>query len=206
MKDGEAELFGPDRGHWPGQEVQSTRYRLSRNEAGELLIDGVAAPKPTDPGPTPEEQAAIDASDRQMREERDAHARREQEIKDRAARENAEHNARMDREREAQEAEQRRQREEADARASREREENDRLDREAAAERAKLGIKGPGDITEALYGSTVETGEYLSLVNLWTAQYAPDDVDGYRARLKALHGEGFADAVDEVCRCLGWQL
>ena len=43
-------------------------------------------------------------------------------------------------------------------------------------------------------------------MNLWTAQYAPDDVDGYRARLKALRGEGFADAVDEVCRRLGWTL
>ena len=70
----------------------------------------------------------------------------------------------------------------------------------------RLGIKGPGDITKALYGSTVETSEYLSLVNLWTAQYAPHDVDSYRARLKALRGEGFADAVDEVCRCLGWTL
>ena len=88
MKDGGAELFGPDRGHWPGLKVQSSRYRLSRNEAGELLIDGVAAPKPTDPGPTPEEQAAIDASDRQMAAERESHEKREQEIKDRAAREN----------------------------------------------------------------------------------------------------------------------
>ena len=29
VKDGEAELFGPDRGHWPGKKVFSSRYRLS---------------------------------------------------------------------------------------------------------------------------------------------------------------------------------
>ena len=83
VRDGEAELLGPDRGHWPGLMVESSRYRLSQDEDGQLLIGGVAAPKPTDPGPTAEEQAAIDASDRQMAAEREAHERREQEIKDR---------------------------------------------------------------------------------------------------------------------------
>ena len=51
VKDGEVELFGDDRGHWPGEKVRSARYRLSLNEGGELLIDGVAAPALAGPGP-----------------------------------------------------------------------------------------------------------------------------------------------------------
>ena len=208
VRDGEAELFGPDRGHWPGEKVQSSRYRLSLGENGQLLIDGVAAPKPTDPGPTAEEQAAIDASDRQMREEREAHEKREREIKDRAARENREHNERMGLERDHREEEQRRQRAEAEARIARERAENEAEQRRAAAERAKLGIKEPGAITKALYESSVETGEYLSLVNLWTSTYEPHDIDGFKARLKEIAASDarFTDAVNEVCRCLGWSL
>ena len=148
-EDGHAHLEGDDRGYHAGAKDRSSVYVLGKNEHAELTIDGVAAPKPTDPGPTPEEQAAIDASDRQMREEREAHERQEREARERVARENAEHNARMDREREAQEAEQRRQSEEAAAQAAREREENDRLDREATAERERLGIKEPGKVSEA---------------------------------------------------------
>ena len=205
-KDGEAELFGPDWGHWPGEKVQSSRYRLSRNEAGELLIDGVAAPKPTDPGPTPEEQAAIDASDRQMAAEREAHAKREQEIKDRVARENAEHNARMEHERREQEERAAEAAKAAAQRAQEQREENARLDREAEAERARLGIKPAGDVTKALRDSPSEESEYLALVNLWSAQYAPDDTDGFRARLGEIVrlGAQWKAPVYEVCRRLGW--
>ena len=207
VRDGEADLFGPDRGHWPGKKVLSSRYRLSRDEDGQLLIDGVAAPKPTDPGPTPEEQAAIDASDRQMAAEREAHERREQEIKDRAARENREHNERMEQERAERAEEQRRAQEEADARVAAERAENERLDREAAKERERLGIRGPDDIMKALSDPPSEDGLYLALVNLWSAQYAPDDTDGFKARLADIRRQGqFAPAVDEVCRRLGWSL
>ena len=214
-KDGSAELLGNDRGHHPGTSVPSKIYHISRNEDGWLLIDGVAPPKPTDPGPTPEEQAAIDVSDQQMTTERRAHARREMEIKDRAARENAEHDARMDREREAQEEEQRRQDEQAAAQAKREREENDRLDREAAAERERLGIGDPSKITDALCESSRDDGEYWALVNLWTSTYDPHDIDGFKARLKAIAADAmaadadnpaFADAVNAVCERLGWTL
>ena len=206
VKYGEAELFGPDRGHWPGEKVQSSRYRLSLSENGELLIDGVAAPKPTDPGPTAEELAAIDASDRQMREEREAHERREREIRERAARENRENDERIARERREREEEQRQSRVREDARIAREAKEREEEDRRAAAERERLGIKEPGAITDALYASSVETGEYLALVNLWTSTYDPHDIDGYKARIKEIAASDprFTDAVDEVRRCLGW--
>ena len=205
---GDAHLNGDDRGYHAGTEVQSSVYTVAVNEHYEVTIDGKTEPEPVDPGPTPEEIAEREKSDRQMAAEREAHERGEQAIRDEASRLNRENDERLEQERRAQEEEQRRKQAEADERARVQREENARLDQEAAAERERLGIKGPGDITDALYGSSMETSEYLSLVNLWSAQYAPDDVDGFKARIREiLHGNSeFSGAVNEVCRRLGWTM
>ena len=207
VADGEAELFGPDRGHWPGQEVQSTRYRLTRDEDGQLLIDGVAAPKPTDPGPTPEEQASIDASDRQMREEREAHERRERELRERVARENRENDERVEQERREREAEEQREADERAAKRRRQQEESEAEERRAAAERERLGIRPAGELSKTLSDPPFEDRLCLALVNLWEGRYAPSDTDGYRKHLTTLRGDmRFADAVNKICSRLGWSL
>ena len=203
VKDGEAELFGPDRGHWPGEKVQSSRYRLSLDENGQLLIDGVAAPEPTDPGPTAEEQAAIDASDRQMAAEREAHERGEREIKERAARENRENDERIERERREQEEAGRRADESTAAERRRHAEEQRREKERAAKERERLGIKPAGEVYETLSAS--EDGAVLAFANAWSAMFAPDDTDGFKALLRK-ERPAHTEAVDEVCRLLGWSL
>ena len=210
VADGSAELFGPDRGHWPGDKVRSRIYTLSKNEHGEFLIDGKAAPKPSDPGPTAEEQAAIEASDRQMREERLAHEQREQAIKDEAARSNREANERIERERKEAEEQSRKDSEDADKRIEQEREAQQREKERAAKERAKLGIKETDDrdATSKLTDASPEDDDYLILLNLWSSQYAAygnagDDVDGFMQHLKEFRDKGqFTDAIDEMCRRL----
>lgn len=204
---GHAHLRGDDRGYHKGAEAQSPVYTLSRNEHAELLIDGKAEPKPVDPGPTAEEQAAIDESDRRMREEREAHERKDRESRERVERENREHNERMERERREHEEAQRRSRAEAEERTSREREEREVEERRAAAERERLGIRPDGDISRALNDPPSEDRRFLAIVNLWEAQYAPHDADGFKARLVDIRQQDqFAEAVDEVCQRLGWTL
>ena len=95
MKKGHAHLNGNDRGHFAGAECRSPVYQLSFNQERQLLIDGEAEPEQVDPGPTAEEQAAIDESDRIMREEREEYERKERELKERVERENREHNEKI---------------------------------------------------------------------------------------------------------------
>ena len=72
------------------------------------------------------------------------------------------------------------------------------MEREAAEERKRLGIKDD-TIMDKLMSSNNEDGVYLALVNLWSAQYAPYDIDGYKNRLADIaKDEKFADAVNEI--------
>ena len=205
---GAAHLEGDDRGYHKGEEVRSPLYTLSMNDGAELTIDGKTEPRPGDPGPTAEEQAEIDASDRQMREEREAHERQEREIRERAARENREHNEREARERRKREQEQRRLQDQLDAQRKREDEERERERQRAAAERKRLGIRTPdSDVSKALNDPPSEDGLYLAFVNAWEGMFAPDDTDGFKAFLTDKRQDSrFTAAVDEVCKRLNWKL
>lgn len=197
-----------NQGYFSGKEIESKHlFKLKMNQDGDLLINNEPPPEQKEPEPNEEDIRSREEGDRIMREEREAQERMEREEKERVERENREHNERMEREKREQEEEQRKARDEADERRKREDAEHQRMKEEAARERERLGIKPPsGDIWEKLTNPPNDDGIYGALLNLWTGQYDPDE-DGYRERLKEIRKNAqYKDAVDEVCRRLGWTI
>lgn len=201
---GHGHLLGDDRGYHKGEECHSSVYQLSFNQERKILIDGEAEPENVDPGPTAEEAAAMAEHDRIMREEREKRLAKERELKERVARENREHNEKIEREKKEHEQEQRRIKADEKARRKQEKIEAKREKERAAKERKKLGIKDPSDVSKALKNPPSEDGNYMALVNLWEAQYAPHDLDGFRKRLVDIKQNAeFEGAVDEIFKRIG---
>ena len=188
-------------GYVRGVTVSSQGYYIGLNQEGLVVIDGEVAPEPVeiiDP--------SVEEGDRIMREEREEYERKERELREKVSKQNEEANERVEREKRELEMENRRLQQREAELARRHDEKQALLDKQAADARKRLGISDTDQVREVLNNPMIEDGLYMALVNLWSAEYAPHDLDGYKKRLIELKESNsmsrFDNAINEIFKRL----